>query len=157
MDIRKNTFWKVPLYCIVAGILVYILCVYYLLQLAIVKHPDGVITTDNTRVLIIYGALFLGTLLIGGLVFFRGMTRKEIFFSASILVIYGVILIFIQEAFNLTTGPVAFLMMILFRPFEWSSFVVQIFFRLSNNLWIGVVLQVLAPYLFVLFGKKSRD
>jgi hypothetical protein len=156
VNIRKETLWKVPLFCVVAGISVYILCVYVLLRLAIVNLPDGVITSDNTRVLIIYGALFLGTLLIGGLVFLRDMTRKEIFLSASIVVLYGVILIIIQWAFNLTTGHGAIWTIYLFLPFEWCSVVPQIFFRLNDNLWLGAMVQVLTPYLFVLFGRKSK-
>ena len=156
MNIQKKTLWKVPLFCGIAGVLVYILSVYILLRLAIVRLPDGVITADNTRVLIIYGALFVGTLLIGGLVFLRNMARKEIFFSASIVVLYGAILIFIQWAFNLTTGPGAIWMIYLFRPFEWCSVVPLIFFRINDNFWIGVAVQVLTPYLFVLFGKRSK-
>jgi hypothetical protein len=157
MNIQKKSLWNVPLFCVISGIVVYILSVQILFPMAIVRLPDGVVTSNNTLVLIIYGAIFVVTLLIGGLVFFRNMTRKELVLSASIVVLYGAILLFIQWAFRLRTGPAVLPMIYLFRPFEWCSFVSQIFFKISDNLWLGAAVEVLTPYLFVLFGKKSSE
>jgi hypothetical protein len=123
--------------------------------MAFIKLPDGAITMDTTRWLIIYGAMFLGTLLIGGLV--RNMTRKEIFFSASIVVLYGVILMLIQWAFHPSTNTGLLRMIYLLRLFEWCTFVSEIFFRLNDNIWFGIVLKVMTPYLFVLFGKRVSE
>ncbi|WHH59307.1 hypothetical protein [Petroclostridium sp. X23] len=82
MKIRKKIFWKVPLFCIVAGVIAFNAVVFLIGRFTIVTLPDGTITSDNTRVLIVYGAIFIVTLIVGGMFFFRNMTRKEIFFSA---------------------------------------------------------------------------
>ena len=88
----QEGFWKVPLFCIVAGVIAFNAVVYLLGRFTIVTLPDGSITSDNTRQLIMYAAIFIVTLIVGGKVFFRNMTRKEIFFSASIIVAIGLIL-----------------------------------------------------------------
>ncbi len=99
MKIRKKIFWKVPLFCIVAGVIAFNAVVFLIGRFAIITLPDGSITSDNTRVLIMYGAIFIVTLIVGGMVFFRNMTRKEIFFSASIVVAIGLIMNLTQFTF----------------------------------------------------------
>lgn len=121
----------------------------------IVTLPDGTITSDSTRMLIGYGAIFIVTVIVGGMVFFRNMTRKEIFFSASIVVAIGLIMNVLQWAFNLTTGTVAVFFMYASRIFEWSSIVPLLLYRVNENLWLGAFIGSLTPYLFILFGKKE--
>ena len=88
----KNSWWKVPLYCMAAGWICFQLEIRWLGQWAIVTLPDGTITSDTTRWMILSAGLFLAVVLIGGLLFFRKMTRKEILFSASVLAILNVVL-----------------------------------------------------------------
>jgi len=155
MKIRKKVLWKVPLFCIVAGVFAFNAVVFLLGRFAIVTLPDGTITSDNTRVLIVYGAIFIVTLIVGGMFFFRNMTRKEIFFSASIIVAIGLIMDLTQWAFNLTTGLGAVFFMYAYQIFEWSSIVPQLLYRVNENLWLGAFIGSFAPYLFILFGKKE--
>ena len=155
MNIRKNTLWKVPLFCVIAGVIAFNAIVYLLGQFMIVTLPDGTVTSDNSRLLIISGAIFIVTLIVGGMVFFRNMTRKEIFFSASIIVAISLILVLTQWAFNLTTGPGAVFFMYASQIFEWSSIVPQLLYRVGGNPWIGAFVASLTPYLFIPFGKKE--
>lgn len=87
--------------------------------------------------------------------FFRSMTRKDIFFSASIIVVIGLIINLTQWAFNLTTGPCAIFFMYASQIFEWSSIVPQLLYRINENIWLASVIGSLTPYLFIPFGKKE--
>lgn len=155
MENKKN-FWKVPLFCITAGVIAFNAVVFLIGRFAIVTLPDGTITTDNTRVLIIYGAIFIVTLIVGGKVFFRNMTRKEIFFSASIIVAIGLIMDLTQGVFNLTTGPGAVFLMYAYQIFEWSSIIPQLLYLVNENLKLASFIGSFTPYLFILFGKKEQ-
>ncbi|NCA93273.1 hypothetical protein EOM82_08580 [bacterium] len=150
----KKTIWKVPLFCVIAGIIDFYVSVR-MLSWAIIRLPDGTVTIDDTRSLMVFGVIFLATFLAGGLIFFRKMTRREIFYSASVLAVYGIVLMLVQYGFNLTTGPAAVWMMYLFYPFEVFTFISQLLIKFAANLWIGAAIQALAPYLFVLFGKSG--
>lgn len=156
MSIRINTLWKVPAFCVVAGFFTYSMAFYGLRKLAIVSLPDGSVAMDDTRVLLLYGALFVGTVLLGGLVFFRHMTRKELLLSASIVALYRVVLLLVQWSLRDTAGPSTIWMLYLLRPFEWCSFLSQVGFMVRNAHWISIILEVLSPYLFVSFGKKEE-
>lgn len=156
MNIQK-ILWKVPAFCMIAGVIAFYAVVYLFGRFTIVTLPDGTITSDSTRALIMYGAIFIVSLFIGGKVFFRNMTRKEIFFSASILVAIGFIMNFIQWAFQLTTGSGAIFFMYTSQMFEWSSFVTQLLLRFIKNIWIVTLLSNFTPYFFILFGKKEQD
>ena len=54
--------------------------------------PDGSISSDNTRWMLMSAGLFLAVVCIGGFFLFRKMTRKEIFFSSSALVALNIVL-----------------------------------------------------------------
>lgn len=157
MKAKMSIIWKVPVFCAVAGVIAYYLVVFWLGRFAIVTLPDGTITVDHTRELIIYGAMFVVTLIFGGLVFFRNMTQKEIFFSATIIVAVGLMMNLTQWAFNLTTGTGAVFFMYASRIFEWSSVVQLLVYRVSGNIWIGAFIGSLTPYLFIPFGKKAQE
>ena len=86
----KKTWWRVPVYCLAASWICFQLEVRLLLHLAIVTLPDGSISSDNTRSLIVFGTLFLAVLLIGGLVFFKKIGRRELLVSALIMVLMNI-------------------------------------------------------------------
>ena len=88
----KKSWWKVPLYCIVASWICFQLEVRLLGRWAIITLPDGTITSDNTRWMIMSAFVFLAVVSIGGFLFFRKMTHKEIFCSASVLVALNIVL-----------------------------------------------------------------
>ncbi|MBW9154619.1 hypothetical protein [Clostridium estertheticum] len=155
MKISNKILWKAPLFCILAGVIAFNAVVYLIGRFMVVTLPDGTITSDSTRELIVYGAIFIVTVIVGGIVFFRKMTRKEIFFSASIVVAIGLLMNVLQWAFNLTTGTVAVFFIYASRIFDWSSIVPLLLYRVNVNLWLGAFIGSLTPYLFILFGKKE--
>lgn len=155
MKTSKSKLWKVPLYCIFVGVIAFYIVVNFLGKFMVTTLPDGRITLDNTHALIIHGVIFILALIVGGLVFFRNMTRKEIFFSASIIVVFGLIVTLTQWVFNLTTGPGTIFFIYASLAFEWSSIVPQLLYRVNENLWLGAFIGNLTPYLFILFGKSG--
>lgn len=123
-----------------------------MLQLTIVTMPDGSISSDNTRALIVFGVLFLVVLLIGGLVFFRNISRKELLLSAFLMVLLDICMI-LKACTD--QGLLAFY----WGEFtEWSIFIPQLLYRLGMDIenLLPRVLRCLAPLLFVPFGKKTN-
>lgn len=138
-------WWKVPVYCIIAGWLCFQLMFNVLGCFAIMPLADGTITSDNTRWMILSGLAFAAVLAIGGFIFFRSMSKKEIFYSASVMVVLNVILGLITYRIN---GFIFFL-----EISEWHSFVSQILYKLNVNDWVNAGIRCMTPYLFIPFGK----
>ena len=65
------------MYCLAASWICFHLEVHWLLRFAIVTLPDGSISSDSTRSLIVFAFVFVAVLLIGGLVFFRKISKSE--------------------------------------------------------------------------------
>lgn len=147
----KRHWWKVPLYCLIASWICFQLEVRLLLRFAIVTMPDGSISSDSTRSLIVFAFVFVAVLLIGGLAFFRKISRRELLVSALVMV-----------ALNVVATLIAYKVQGMFALYwseftEWSIFIPQLLYKLGmepDNFLAGV-LRWLAPLLFVPFGKKE--
>ena len=107
------------------------------------------ISSDRTRTLIIYGILFFTVLLVGGLLLFRKISRKELLLSAFIMIVLDFYMML--KAWN-DQGLLAFYWAELT---EWSVFISQLFYVLGMDLenLLPRVLRTLAPLLFVAFGR----
>ena len=145
----KKTWWRVPAYCLAASWICFRMEVRWLLRFAIVTLPDGSISSDSTRTLIIYGILFFAVLLVGGLLLFRKISRKELLLSAFIMIVLDFYMML--KAWN-DQGLLAFYWAELK---EWSVFISQLFYVLGMDLenLLPRVLRTLAPLLFVAFGR----
>ena len=144
----KKVWWRVPLYCAVAGWISFQLMVRVLGRLALVTLPDGTITSNNTIWMILSGVVFLTVVLVGGLVFFRKLTRREIFLSGAVMVVANTVVGIISQV-----DSRAYPMLWLYVS-EWSSFLSQLLYRLNINEWISALVVWAAPWLFIPFGKK---
>ena len=150
----KKSWWKVPIYCMVAGWISFRLKVHIGPSFAISKLPDGTVSVDNTRWMVMSGIIFLVTLIIGGLLLYRRMKKKEIFCSASVMVIFNVVGGLIAYFFQRTSLGSSF--SVFYSEInDWSGFVSQLVYNIGLNQWIGAMIVWIVPYLFVLFGKKS--
>lgn len=149
----NRSWWKVPLYCMAASWVCFQLEIYLLVKWAIVTLPDGSIESDHTRSLIISAILFLAVVCVGGFLFFRKMTRKEIFFSASILVVLNVVLGLLTY---LTQRSFMSFNMLWIELSEWDRVLSQVLFQLGLNEWLSAaIVWIFPPYIFLLFGKRS--
>lgn len=146
---RKN-WWKVTLYCAVASFIAFELEVRFLLNFAIVTTEEGYVTSDPTRALIVYGVVFAVIVLIGGLVFFRRMTRREIAMSACVLAALNVACgLLVNGASGTVAAIYAYLS-------EWDTFLSVLFYRIGLGTWLSAWIQwLLAPFIFVPFGRRT--
>jgi LPXTG-motif cell wall-anchored protein len=151
----KRVWWKVPLYCIVIGYISFWVMVGPYGRLSHKTLPDGTITPDNNIWMLLSGILFVVVLLLGGLLFFRKMTRKELLCSATVM--------FVLNAFMGIASyvlPFSSITFFFVEIAEWYSFIPQLFYELGGTsaiAWIGSVVGWATVYLFVLFGKKDID
>lgn len=148
--IVKRVWWKIPLYSVIAGFVSWWLMVSYIGRLAIVKLPDGAITSNQTVWSLLSGGVFIIVLLIGGLIFFRKMTKKELLCSATVMFIFHIIMTSFSFLFPLSSITMFFL-----EIREWYSIVTWLIAMAGLNNWLGVVISGACVYLFVLFGKKN--
>lgn len=157
MKIRPNTFWRVPIFCIISSWISYYVTVMIGGFFFTVKTvgADGVIevSADPLRSAIFNGILFVIVLLIGGLWAFRNMSKPEIAISATIIsAIYLAITI---AQMCITDMPVS-VGVSLARFQNWTGIVASFFLKLTNSFNVSVLLANFAPFLFVIFGKKSN-
>lgn len=156
MNIRPNTLWRVPVFCLAAGWLSFYLTVhmgwFYLVK---TTEPDGAtnVSTDPVRGMLFDVALFLLVLFIGGLWFSLSMTRPEIAASASIIVAFYLI-VTILELIPSPNFPVS-LGFTLAKFFEWTGKISSSLYQVTHQLETSTIISCFAPFLFVLFGKKS--
>lgn len=122
---------------------------------ALVTLPDGSISSDNTRWMLMSAGLFLAVVCIGGFFLFRKMTRKEIFFSSSALV-----------ALNIVLGIFTYLTQRIFTSFamlwsalsEWASVFSQIAFQFGLNEWLSAaIVWILPPIYFPLVWQERSS
>ena len=146
----KKTWWRVPLYCIIASWICFQLEIHLLGRWALITLPDGSISSNNTRWLIMSACLFVLVVVIGGLFVFRKMSRREVLVSSLVLV-----------GFNIVTGLLGLavpLISIYWAYFaEWQSVASQLLLFVTDNQWIhNMVFWIVPPLVFVPFGKKEQ-
>lgn len=146
----KRSWWKLPLYCLAAGWVSYQIQVRLGPILAVTRLPDGTVTIDSVRWMVLSAALFLAVLLAGGLGICRRMTRQEVFASATVLVAWNVVT---GLASTFLPGPAA---LFLAQLGDWTEIIPQLLSTAGCSLWFGAVVSWAAPWLFIPFGQKAR-
>lgn len=48
-NIRTNTLWRVPIFCVVASLITYYFSIYVISRFAMVVQSDGTMVTDSIR------------------------------------------------------------------------------------------------------------
>ena len=123
----KRSWWKVTAYCTAASLASFYLYVYVLGRFALVTTPDGAVTADSTRVIIVCGILFAAIVAFGGLVFFRRMTRRETALSAAVYAGLGAVIWLIASTAGIS-GQAAVLCA---QLMDWHSFAALLLTELS--------------------------
>lgn len=158
MKLRFNTLWRVPVFCIVFSWISYYLTLYFGGSFfgVTTARPDGTmeLSVDPLRSAVFHGCLFVVVLLLGGLWFFRSMTKREIAVSAAI--ISGLYLAVALAQLFVPNFPVS--LSIKLTPFQnWPGTVASFLLKLTDNFEFSILLANLAPFFFVPFGKKSTQ
>lgn len=156
MKVRKQTLWRVPIYCLIASWLSFYVTVYLGRFFFVVTTvgEDGVVvgSIDQVRSGIFNGVLFLIVLLLGGLWAFRSMTRAEIAVSAGIMTVLYLILVGLQLA--LPQFPTSLIFPVATIQ-NWSGTLTSLLFKVTGQLTVSAVLACLTPLLFIPFGRKQ--
>lgn len=151
----KNSFWRVPLIALIAGMLYTPCYVRIVIRFGVTK--PGVI--DDKVSLLTDAFLMIATLILGWVILLRKQTRTEIFVSSSIVVVYGLLLWTVQFLPGSMTGPAAVVFMHLETPLEWMEFPMALGLYLQEHSTITIpfigYLHFFVPWLFIAFGQKN--
>jgi len=160
---EKKQLWRVPLIALITALVWLPLMIPILGPLALTTLPDGTITSNPVGEIISYGIGMVVVLLAGGFLLLRKVSKKQIFYSAAILVIYHIIydiLSFIIGASGNVSGGLNLFLYYLYQPLEWTSFpallIRHIFpgeFGFNAYTYLTGIPQYFVPFLFILFGK----
>ena len=151
-----KSWWRVPVYCMAAGIVTFWVTVLIGGRLFAVTGmgTDGIptISVDPLRSAIFNGVLFAAVLLIGGLWFLKGMTKRDIAVSAAIASLMYLLLVAFQVFMPTVAGQ--FVIQITHLQ-NWIAIPGTLVTQLTRNVKVGIWLTNLTPFLFLLFGKKE--
>lgn len=154
MKIRKNTLWRAPVYCWIAGFVSYRLLLLLYQQFAVVADAENAVSIDPVRSLVASGIVF-ALAVAGGRLVFQRMTRKEVFCSVSIVVVFELLMILIQRCVPITTSVISLFFLYLDFFTGWcGDFILALLFRTGLDTFAAALVMCFTPYLFVLFGKK---
>lgn len=162
-------FWKKPL-CRVPVVLggLGLLCrllsfilsfVWGRIQIARGPGPDGSVVITTGYVGEIVTVMMFLLFWWAGWRFVRGLTRREIFWSASIMVLVNAALLAAEQISLHVFGNYSMTVHHLYALADGKSWADQLFLRLflalgsTSSLW--VIPGIFAPYLYLIFGKKS--
>lgn len=154
----KKSWWKIPLYYVITGLICYLLEFQLLTRFGMLTLPGGAVTPDNTRWLIITGILFVIGIVAGYFLLFRRMTRSELLFSAGITVILNAVLgslalvNWVVNSFYWKLFTFGWATMLT----AWDDFIEKLLGAAGLNQVLTAIILWLLPILFVLFGKKEQ-
>lgn len=152
MRFHKNQLWKVPVYCILAGIVSNWLTLHVGGRFCVVLLPDGSYGIDSGRSLIWYAVILLTVVGFGALKIFRHMERRDILASSLLWVAVLVGLTTVQ----LIWGEHMISLSVKLSPlWDWTGFVSGVVMRFTGTLWLSAYADCLVPLVFVLFGQKD--
>lgn len=150
-----SSWWRVPLYCVAAGIVTFWVTVLIGGRFIAVTDmgADGIptISVDPVRSATFNGILFVAVLLIGGFWFLKGMEKREIAVSAAIASLIYLLLVAFQVFLPAVAGK--FVMQI--TPLQnWIAIPGALLTQLTHNVKCSIWMTNFTPFLFLLFGKK---
>lgn len=156
MNIRVKELWKVPVFCITAGIVSWYSYIYLVAWLGVETLPDGSIGANPIVTWTFSALLFALTLLVGWRIF-QKLSKKELFWSATILVIPMLVFMIIQLIVGNSTMLISQLSLYHAEIISWGQLLSMLLFLLTKSAWISGIASAFFPYIFILFGRKQAE
>lgn len=151
----ESSIWRVPLISIIGGFFYAPLYVQIVVRFGVMapgRIDDGVTLAAS-------GGILLSVLVLGGALLLRKQSRKEIFVSAGVVFVYGILVCLIQMFVGNIKGSAAVIFMYLFQPLEWTGFFSELFSYLQDHFQVSLPIiwwfRFFVPFIFVLFGRKQ--
>lgn len=163
MDILKKSIFRVPLVLSLTGILCRILTYFVSfisVRIQMAQGPDPatgsyVISSGHSTVIIAVLSFIL--FWAAGWKFLRGLPRRQLFLSATIMVVWHAALL-AAEQLSQAMGGYSILVYHLQATTEATMWATQILIRLFNQVSVPVILPgLLAPYLYLPLGISSKQ
>lgn len=155
-DLRLKTLWRVPVYCLLASWISFQITAhlggFFFATQTLEAGGTEAVSADPLRGMLFQGALFLIVLLLGGLWFFRSMTKLEIAVSAAIISTLYLTVVLLQLFWSGFPRPLS---LALAEYQNWTSFIASVIFQVTGLFELSVIVASCAPFLFVPFGKRS--
>lgn len=157
MKIRIQTLWRIPVFCMVSGLICFYLTVYLGRFFFAVKTvgDDGSIqaSVDPVRAAIFHAVLFLVVLFAGGFWIVRSMTKAEAAVSAGIA--SGIYLLIVLVHLIVPDFPSSLSVLLAYIQ-EWKSGLSSILMRLTDSLALSAIISSFVPLLFIPFGRAEE-
>lgn len=160
MEALKKPIWRVPLVLGALGLarrcLSYVLgFIWARVQIAQGPGPDGAYTVSTGHMSEVAAVISFLLFWWAGWRFLRELTRRDIFWSASIMVLVNAALLAAEQISLHAFGTLSMTVYRLYALAEGKSWVDQIFFRLTGTVSVPMAIPGLfAPYLYLIFGRK---
>lgn len=153
-DVIKSKIWRILLISIMIGIIISIIT--FVSTYFIAKGTnEWTLEMGNT---VFWIDVILATVLfiLTGLFCLRDMGKMDIAKSATVVVIYYIVIIGLEQLL-LSVGQYPFILLWLFIPVRLYSVIYQMLLRFTEiSVWIGLLPSIIAPFLYVVFGKTRN-
>lgn len=161
MEFLKRPIWRVPLVLCATGLLCRLITYLYSfvsVRIQMAQGPDpvtGAYSISSGHASVVLSTVAFLLFWAAGWKFVRGLTRKQIFLSATIMVVWlGVLLAW--EQLSQAAGGYSMWVYRLYATQEAVSWVVQLLVRIFGSVSVPVVLpSILTPYCYLLLGRKE--
>ncbi|WP_343208350.1 hypothetical protein [Anaerolentibacter hominis] len=150
----NKEMFRLPLGCLAAGILLDIASKIYI-SVRLDKTAGTEITAPDTFFFMLLLSLVI--FIVIGFLLHRTQTRDSLIRSATLIVAYGMIVLFLERVVQ-HFGLYPAFMTWLFLPLKLFDVITDLLLKVTGAGQISMLLvlpSLFAPYLFVLFGKKE--
>lgn len=157
---KKETegIWQLPVYFAFSGTIMLYLSMWLIAMFATTTDDSGEVMINNVLANLIQWALFVLTILAGGLLFCRKKSRRSVGIAATVIALYSAILPLLEQLLAAADSEMASSVYVLMMPLYGYSVISSTIYSITGVEILSYIALALWPYVFVLFGKASgRD
>lgn len=149
----KSKIWRISLVSIFTGVIISSISSFVTYVMA--RRANEWTISMGNKIFLIEVILAVVLFFVTGLFFLRDMSKKDILKSAIIVVVYYIVIIGIEQLL-LSIGQYPLILILFFVPVRLYSVIHQLLLKFTEiSIWIGLIPSIIAPFLYVVFGKKE--